>query len=321
VAMGLAAFPFLRKMKFRRDYAEKLAAAKEPMWPGSSYLRNVSGIPTLVAMSEESVNKWKTGEFKHRSSDVWVTSYPKSGTTWSQVIVLALLNQTLKRTSPDDLRRACPTYERRGVQDLELYPEPRCLKTHWRHEAHAASPGRGRVIWVVRRAVDVALSFFHFMNMISSDLGGGHTPLEAFEEDFIAGLVPFGDYFEHFASWWKQRNEPDVYMLRYEALKADRRKEIEGVAKFLGGTAPEQVDIAFDASDFKEMKASESRLSRFAIINILFGDYFKGTQTTRVRSGKSGEGKLAFSPEFLEALEKKYLEVLEPLGVPRDYVF
>jgi len=315
VLIGLLAYvPKIRlRMMDRRHRSE----ATEPFWPGGYNLRNVSGIPVGVAVSTGAMDKWKTGEFVHRPTDAWVTSYPKSGTTLAQVIVMSLFNRTFWSTAAPDLILGCPTYDRRDSPDIEPYPNPRCLKSHWQARDHLTSPGRGRVIWVTRHVADVAKSFHNFWNQLRVDIEGEEPiSLEVFERLFLEGVLPYGSWFEHFESYWKQRHDPNVYMLRYEDLRRDRRAAIEGLAKFLGGNATEFVDNAFHASEFEQMKITENRrpLRRLAMK--------LGTlQHSRLRMGQTGEGKNSFSPEFMAALEKKYTEILEPLGVPREYVF
>ena len=51
----------------------------------------VNGIPVSYCISQEQVDR-VASSFKIRPDDVWIVSYPKAGTTWTQHIVRLIKN-------------------------------------------------------------------------------------------------------------------------------------------------------------------------------------------------------------------------------------
>ncbi|GFY51521.1 sulfotransferase 1C2A [Trichonephila inaurata madagascariensis] len=50
----------------------------------------------------------------------------------------------------------------------------------------------------------------------------------------MAGEGDYNDYFDHLLAAYKYRNQPNVLILTFESLKADRRGTCLKIARFLG---------------------------------------------------------------------------------------
>ena len=73
-------------------------------------------------------------ELEVRETDVFLSSYPRSGTTLTQWILYLLANE--ERPEPDHLTQVSPWFERSlaigelSAADLERLPSPRIFKSH-----------------------------------------------------------------------------------------------------------------------------------------------------------------------------------------------
>jgi hypothetical protein len=166
--------------------------------------------------------------------DIFVSTYPKCGTTWVQHIVYLLLNDGEALRPDVSLTDVFPHLEEAGREAVAALPKPRLIKTHlplamtpWAESA--------RYVYVARNPFDCAVSFYHHTRGFVKHYDFAEGTFEDFFECFIRGEVDFGDYFDHLVPWHAERGKPNVCFLTYEALKRDPRPEILRIARFLGG--------------------------------------------------------------------------------------
>nr|XP_054767549.1 sulfotransferase 1C2-like [Lytechinus pictus] len=112
------------------------------------------------------------------------------------------------------------------------------------------------VLYVARTLTDAAVSSTTTTMFLRYRLI--HLGMNFFEE-FLAGRVPQGSWFENVLPWWRKRNHPNVLFLKYEDMKKDLPKAVKQIAEFMGKSFTDDViqKIA-DASTFKAMKESSS---------------------------------------------------------------
>lgn len=58
-------------------------------------------------------------------------------------------------------------------------------------------------------------------------------PVKFFEKFFREDRGAWGSFWGHIRSWWAVRNEPNVLLVHYDALKRDPHAEVLGVLQFL----------------------------------------------------------------------------------------
>jgi estrone sulfotransferase len=69
---------------------EEMGERRTFFGPGSNQLNMVKSEPMGIYMNEEMTKYAETiYNFKVRPDDVWLITYPKCGTTWTQVIINA----------------------------------------------------------------------------------------------------------------------------------------------------------------------------------------------------------------------------------------
>lgn len=195
--------------------------------------------------------------FEPRADDLYVATYPRSGTTW-MVYLLHLLCR-----GPDAEFRhigdACPWFERSLAvgslrpADLRQLPSPRIFKTHLPPQW---LPKVGRFVVIVRDPADVALSYYGLYR----DYLGYAGSLDAFLAQFAQGRVQYGSWWAHVEQWQRRAGDRGVVCLRYEALRADPRSGLRRVAEALGLPHDEaRLAAAVEGASLSRMKQLEAR--------------------------------------------------------------
>jgi len=195
-------------------------------------------------------------ELEVRPTDVFISSYPRSGTTLTQWILYLLTHE--EQPDPTHLTKVSPWFERSlaigelTASDLERFPSPRVFKSHLPRQW---LPDGARYIYVERDGLDVLVSYFHFYRAYL----GFEGTLDDFYGRFMDGRVQYGSWFEHVAGWRERASDPDVLIVRYEDLLNERKASIERIVDFLGWDRSEGwVDRAVIESSFDAMKRRES---------------------------------------------------------------
>lgn len=303
---------------------------EQERWPGRPQLNKVSGVPATPFITSDRIDQLQNGTFKPSSKDIWVATYPKTGTTWTQTIV-----NHINGFAP--LERGqypftyCPwpevslglpplRYSIEEINDFKRWEGPvggwRCLKSHWHYADHMADAGK-RVIYVMRNVLDVATSFyhhsrrFHFVYLDMADVS-----FDAFFEMLKAGNVDNGDYFDHVASWWAVKDRPNVLFVRYEDLLADPAAVIRRIAAHMGVELTDAfVAQIVELSSFRRMKqfyGGDVGEIVLTAVGALRGPFF--------RRGELGTYRESVNAEQRAWAIEQYLRKLAPLGVPRDWV-
>jgi hypothetical protein len=231
-----------------------------------------------------------------RAGDVFVASYPKSGTTWLQYIIYLLLEQ--RALAPGEtLTAVFPHIEEVGAEVVVAMPAPRLIKTHLAFPLTPFSEA-ARYLVIARNPFDCAVSFFHHTCGFPQhyDFAGGI--FADFFECFLAGEVDFCGYFDHLLSWQSEASRSNVLWLTYEALRSSTDRLIRSIAAFLGSHAESLV--ASDAglawvlreSGIESMRRAQQRWSSAR----------PDWAAPFVRRGVVGDWRSAFTPAMTRAL-------------------
>jgi hypothetical protein len=240
-----------------------------------------------------------TMELEVRQSDIFISSYPRSGTTLTQWIVYLLAHEA--QPDPMHLTKVSPWFERSlaigelSASDFDRFPSPRVFKSHLPRQW---LPDGARYIYVERDGLDVLLSYFHFYR----DYLGFEGSLDDFHQRFVDGRLQYGSWFDHVAGWRERASDPDVLFVRYEDLLSDRKGSIERIVEFLGWERDERwVDRVVSESSFDAMKQRESVFDHATALLLERGV----SPQSFLRTGQSGLGADALSDAQVRAIRER----------------
>lgn len=193
--------------------------------------------------------------FRHRSDDIFVSTPPKSGTTWTQGIIESMLWPD--GDPPGDRRHRRPWIDVRSVAADEMLaavdalPHRRMIKTHSPADCVPLFE-ECRYVVVYRDARDTVMSWAnHRANMRPevvahvNDLAAadGLDPIALELVDDMDALIDEWEADQspvrHLASWWPLRDEPFVTFVHYDDLHTDMEGEMRRIADFLGIEVPD----------------------------------------------------------------------------------
>jgi hypothetical protein len=172
--------------------------------------------------------------------DVFLATYPRSGTTWICCVAAELLFQI----SPKSLTEIDSI-----VPDVHALPEKSAVPAASQYLVKSHFPLNGappfgeyrRVIYMVRDPRDVMLSYHHYSRFLSKYPGD----LKEFAMDWSAGRIWPCSWQEHVNSWLAPRSRVapfELTVLRYEDFVADPIGQTGVLAKVLG-VDPERARI------------------------------------------------------------------------------
>jgi hypothetical protein len=190
--------------------------------------------------------------------DVFIVTYPRSGTTWLQMIVYQLTTDGAMNFAHID--EASPYLEvtmiprRRKISDLP--GTPRVVKSHLPY--HEIPKGPGRYIYGVRNGLDVAVSYHHHSRKYVQGMAG--LSLGEFFSRFMAGHVLYGSWFDHVTSWLRNKDRLNVLVVTYEELSADLEAAVKRIADFCGITIdPAAMPRILERCSFAFMRENDAR--------------------------------------------------------------
>ena len=246
-------------------------------------------------------------DFRPRPTDVIIAPFAKCGTTWLQQMVHSL--RTGGDLDFDDISRVVPWIETAADLGLDLdaeqRAEPRAFKSHlpW-----TLVPKGGRYLVAVRDPRDALVSGHRFFEGWFFEPGS--IDVESLgRARFLKGR----GYYQHLASWWAHRDDPEVLLLAYEQMLAAPEATVRRVAAFIGVEATdERVATALHQSSLATMRANHDKYDDLMMRALserncnLPADSASG----KVGTGGSGGHRGQLSEAFLAELHATWRETL-----------
>jgi hypothetical protein len=271
----------------------------------------IHGLAGLLSAAVEKLHwiQLRYFEYVPRPDDVFIVTYPRSGTTWMQMILYQLT--THGSMNFPHIAEYCPWFEKsqcfRG--GYEMRPSPRIFKSHLPY--HQIPKGPCKYVYVVRDGKDVAVSNYHLHRKYLQFQG----TFAEFFEMFMHGKIGYGSWFEHVAGWWKHRNDPNVLFLRYEEMSRDLEACLRRIIAFCGfDVPPDRLPIIRERCSFAFMKKHERQFDP-----AMEWLWERSVQLNSfLRAGRVGEGKEHFTPEQAARFDSVHQKVLGRCGIDFD---
>ena len=261
-------------------------------------------------------------DFAFRDDDIFIGTYAKTGTTWTQQIVGQLIFQgdpgvVIHDISPWWDMRVVPPEAREAVL---AQTHRRVIKTHLPSDALVMSP-KAKYLYVARDGRDVIWSLHnHHSNhtdmafeILNGTPGRVGPPLDKADPDirryFMTWLendgAPYWSFWENIATWWALRDQPNVKLVHFANLKADLEGQMREIADFLEIDMPEdRWPQAVEHCTFDWMKAHPEQCAPAG------GMFWEGGGETFIHKGTNGRWKDVLTPAESLAYERMARERL-----------
>ncbi|GAB6018595.1 hypothetical protein CHUAL_000283 [Chamberlinius hualienensis] len=262
-------------------------------------------------------------KFQAKKDDVFVVSYPKTGTTWMQEMVYLIgnLDDDVKKRSSDNLEKRFPHLEY-PKEDLDKFEKPqhqhkrpKFYKTHLPYTILPKSihEHKCKIVYITRNPKDTLVSLWNFYKMLKPVSYRG--TLKEFLNLFINDQVVYAPYSRNVIEFWNHHDDPNVLFVTYEDVTKDIRSNVIKIADFLGKNLnEEQVEQVCRHCNFSEMsknpKANYSHWNKEGLIN---------KDEKFLRKGEVGGWRNHFDDEINSRMDQWISEHFKDVEIPFTY--
>ncbi|XP_078150427.1 flavonol 3-sulfotransferase-like [Carex rostrata] len=259
--------------------------------------------------------------FKARPTDVIVTSFIKSGTTWLKALTFTIVHRNKYTFSNHPLLKLNPhdcvpitehSYAARDEHYLETLPSPRVLGTHLPYSLlpESIKTTKCPIVYICREPKDVLVSFWHNAN--SFEWIKESFPFTQAFESFCEGGIPFGPLWDHVLGYYtKSLETPEkILFLKYEEMMKDPIGSVIRLANFIGYPFSEEemkngrVEEIIEFCSFNKLKSLDVNKNGIGDVQ---NDYF-------FRKAIVGDWQNYMSTEMANKLDEIIKEKLHDSG-------
>ncbi|XP_010586824.1 amine sulfotransferase-like [Loxodonta africana] len=245
-------------------------------------------------------------DFEVRDEDVFLITYPKSGTIWTQQILsLIYFEEHRNRTTHVETINRMPFLEYNVHKaDFLNRPSPRLFSSHLPY--YLAPKGlknkKAKIVYMYRNPKDVLVSYFHFSKFVATFETAD--TIEQFMKKFLDGKVLGSLWFNHIRGWYEHKHDFNILFLMYEEMKKDLRSSVLKICSFLEKElSDEAVDAVVRQATFQNMK-SDPRANYDRILKCDVG--IRTDEGHFLRKGTVGDWKHHLTVEQSEMFDKVF---------------
>ena len=283
-------------------------------------------LPAAFEKLKDSIKNWHV-----REDDIYVLTFPKSGTTWTQELVWLLQNdcnfEVAKANTLDErfpfidfslflgfIKSDIPQFLKGDIfAMLAALPSPRFLKSHLHFGLFPDDlTEKCKIFMCLRNPKDTVVSYYYHAKLSKDNAFMGD--FTAFFDLFMDDLTVYSPYFEYVKEAWLRRNHPNVCLLFFEDMKNDLATSVRKVAKFLGKeVTDDKVKELVDHLSFDSMKSNPAVNKEDAKVNMFRkGGHF-------MRKGEIGDWRNYFSDEMSKRMDEAIKAHFTSVGLEFQY--
>ncbi|KAK6471558.1 amine sulfotransferase-like [Huso huso] len=258
-------------------------------------------------------------DFEIRDSDVFLVTYLKSGTVWTQQIIILIHEEEGSNAAESEGSNAAESdtnlkrmpwleYNLEG-QDYNMRPSPRLFTSHLTYNLmpKMLKEKKTKVIYVARNPKDAMVSLFHFSKICTymetaKNIGD-------LMEKYLSGQVVAGSWFDHVRGWYTHREQLNFLFLTYEEMIQDLRGAVLKMCHFLGKRLQDStIDRIVEKATFKNMKNDPKANYEFLPEKAILKDNGKF-----LRKGTVGDWKNTLTVAQSEHFDEVYRQRMKDL--------
>ncbi|NWJ07548.1 ST3A1 sulfotransferase, partial [Crypturellus undulatus] len=235
--------------------------------------------------------------FEIRDSDVFLVTFPKSGTVWTQNILSLIIHEGHRNGTENIENMDRIPWLELNVKNMDYtaLPSPRVFATHL---PYYLTP---RDLRNKRARVSMTVGLPLTCHPKSTCM----LPLASASHPVVGAPVPGGKWLDHVTGWYSHAQDFNILFLTYEEMKKDLQSAVLKICNFLGRKLSEkEVESVVRQATFENMK-KDPRANYEKLPEIFQGNkegYF-------LRKGTIGDWKntmtVAQSERVDEVLKKK----------------
>merc|ERR1712215_67790 len=276
-------------------------------------------LPRCFARVEKQIS-----ELSVREEDVWISSFPKCGTTWTQEMVWNIVHNLDFHTAKSvSLEERVPFLELTGltetghmvtmkeevagtgllnsIEQVNNLNSPRVIKTHLSIDILPKDVLKKKIklIYVARNPRDAVVSYYNHWKVMDGFKGSFDTFFNAFVGDVCGYYSPF---LKHVLGYWNSRHKENLLFITFEDMKRDLPSVIRKVASFLDkDLSDSEVTQLAEHLSFKNMKKNAA-VNKEDILETMrkMNGAEKGTF---MRKGETGDWKNHLTETQLKVME------------------
>jgi hypothetical protein len=309
-----------------RENSEEDQARRAKCWIGHNSIgvRSVISSPMEVNMPAQFVERnvhTRIWNMKPRPDDVWIITYPKSGTTMGQELLWQMsrgcdvnseeskaplfarspfiaLGGLLRECSNQECEQCelsvppkVPPFWIDPIAHAEGLTGPRIIKSHLPISMLPPTLLEvSKVIVLARNPRDACVSFFHHEKLFPHHGWDHSVPFEEYAKLYLDGKPSaYGDYFVHLKDTLKWSPNKNLKVVWYEDLIADFEAEVKGISEFTGFSVSEdQMKVLKDhmhIDNFRKNDAVNLKPPKGVVPDSVRDNF------NFIRKGKVGDGK------------------------------